>query len=153
MRMPILFLAIFLALGISTPGLAESRLTTVESPYSVAETVGRIEAILKQRGIGLAARIDHAAAARAAGLELPDTQVLLFGNPKLGTPLISANPEIAIELPMRLLVWQTSDGTVLIGYVPPSGLLQRYELAERNDAAQAMGGALAGIAKAAVAGN
>jgi uncharacterized protein (DUF302 family) len=153
MRMPTLFLAIFLALEISTPGLAESRLTTVESPYTVSETVGRIEAVLKQGGIGLAARIDHAAAARAAGLELPDTQVLLFGNPKVGTPLISASPEIAIELPMRLLVWQTSDGTVLIGYVPPSGLLQRYELAERNDAAQAMAGALAGIAEAAAAGN
>src|SRR5690606_33638301 len=105
--------ALFLALALlllPTASFAQSQLVTVESNFDVAETVERLAAALEGKGIKVAARIDHAAGAKAAGLDMPPTQVVMFGNPKLGTPLMLANPDIAIDLPMKMVIWQDAGG-------------------------------------------
>jgi uncharacterized protein (DUF302 family) len=119
------------------------------SKYSVAETVDRLTAALKARGIEPAARIDHAAAAKANGLALKPTQVLLFGNPKLGTPLMAANPEAAIDLPMRVVAFEDAAGKVMVGYVAPTTLKARHGLTGVDAQLTAMAGALDGLVKAA----
>ena len=124
-------------------------LTTVESRFSVKETSDRLGSEIERRGIRVAARIDHAAGAKSAGLDMPPTEVIMFGNPKLGTPLMLAQPSVAIELPMKMLVWQDKSGKVMIGYLPPSVLKDRYQISGQDETLKTMQGALAGLAKAA----
>lgn len=124
-------------------------LTTAESRFPVKETSDRLVSELEQRGIKVAARIDHAAGAKSVGLDMPPTEVIMFGNPKLGTPLMLAQPSVAIELPMKMLVWQDKSGKVMIGYLPPSVLKDRYQISGHDETLKTMQGALAGLAKAA----
>ncbi len=124
-------------------------LTTVESKFAVKETADRLAAELEKRGIRVAARIDHAAGAKAVGLDMPPTEVIMFGNPRLGTPLMLAQPGVAIELPMKMLIWQDKGGKVMVGYGPPSELKARYQISGQDEPLNAMTGALAGLAKAA----
>jgi uncharacterized protein (DUF302 family) len=102
------------------------------SNHDHAHTVGRLVAALEARGITLFARIDHAGAARDAGLELPEELMIVFGNPRAGTPLMQRDPRVGIELPLRILVWER-DGAVHIGYLDPRELAAAYDL--RDDAA------------------
>ena len=95
-----LLIAMLTALVLLLPR-APDELAVKMSKYPVKETVDRFTAALKDKGITPVARVDHAAAAKAAGLELKPTEVLLFGNPKLGTPLMQANRRVAIDLPMK----------------------------------------------------
>jgi uncharacterized protein (DUF302 family) len=117
-------------------------LKSVESPYSVSATVGRLTAAIMRRRITIFARIDHAANARAVGLEMPDEQVLVFGDPRAGTPLMRSDPRVGFELPLRLVVW-TEDGMTRIGYEPPVTLAARYDVGARDDVLRAMGDLLA----------
>src|SRR5262249_11377467 len=94
----------------------------IESRHSVDETGDRLKKILDGRGIKLFAMIDHSGAAHEAGLEMRPTKVLIFGNPKAGTPLMIASPTIAIDLPLKLLVFEDSDHTVKIVYNDPAYL-------------------------------
>ena len=95
-----------LMLSISAaPALSET-LAMRESKFTVKETLDRLAAELDKRGMKVAARIDHAAGAKTVGMEMPPTEVLMFGNPKLGTPLMLSAPSIAIDLPMRMVAWQ-----------------------------------------------
>ena len=137
------------ALLLTTATALSQNLATVESRFSVKETSDRLAAELEKRGIRIAARIDHAAAAKAAGLEMPPTEVIMFGNPRLGTPLMLAQPSVAIELPMKMLVWQDGTGKVMIGYTPPAALKERYRITGQDEPLTAMTGALAALAKAA----
>lgn len=137
-----LVIAILFAISVPLSALAADELTTKPSKYSVKETVDRLTGALKDKGISPAARVDHAAAAKAAGLELKATEVLMFGNPKLGTPLMQANRLVAIDLPMKVLVWEDDAGKVWISYTPPSTLKARYKIDGREDVLQAMAGAL-----------
>jgi uncharacterized protein (DUF302 family) len=100
-------------------------LTVVVSPHTVPATVDRVIAALGRRGIAVFARIDHAAGARKAGLTLANEEVLIFGNPQAGTPLMQADPTIGYELPLRLLVWE-ADGQTKIGYLPPTELVTDF---------------------------
>jgi uncharacterized protein (DUF302 family) len=124
-------------------------LATVESKFSVKESMDRLVAAVEQRGMKVAARIDHAAGAKAAGMELPPTEVLMFGNPKLGTPLMQSNPVIGLDLPMRVLAWQDKAGKVWIGYAAPSDLGRRYGIKDRDEVLKAMAGALSGLVQGA----
>ncbi len=101
---------------------------TVESPYSVDTTVGRLIDSLFQRGITVFARIDHASNARLAGLALADEQVLIFGDPRAGTLLMQADPRVGLELPLRMVVWR-KDGVTHVGYEEPEALGDDYDLA------------------------
>ena len=85
------------------------------SPHSAAETAKRLRTAIVSAGLTLFAEIDHAAAGRAVGLALPPTLVLIFGSPKAGTPLMAAYPTLAIDLPLKALVWQDAQGRAWIG--------------------------------------
>lgn len=124
-------------------------LVKLESKSSVKETTDRLAAAVEQRGIRIVARVDHAAGAKAAGLELAPSELLMFGNPKLGTPLMQANPEIGIDLPIKVLTWQDKDGKVWIGYAAPDEIVSRHGVSGRDEIVKAMRGALDGLVKAA----
>ena len=103
-------------------------LASHRSPFSHEQTVARLRQAIDQRGLRLFAQIDHAAAARGAGLEMPPTVVLVFGDPATGTPLMLANPDFALELPSRLLVRQERDGSVFVLHHDAVSLGERYGL-------------------------
>ncbi len=137
----------------SQNAFAEGLLITVESKYGVKESADRLVTALEDKGIKVAARIDHAAGAKAAGLDMPPTEVVMFGNPKLGTRLMLVNPEIAIELPMKIVIWQDKGGKVQLGYVNPSSLEQRYAISDKDEVFNAMSSALADLSKTAAGAN
>lgn len=102
------------------------------SPRSVPETLDRLEAILKTKGVQVFARIDHSGEAAKVGLSMPPTQVLVFGNPRAGTPVMLAAPTSAIDLPLKALAWQDPAGQVWLGYTDPKYLARRYGLTEKQ---------------------
>ncbi len=128
-------------------------LETVESHFGPKETLDRLEADVKAKGLTVFARIDHAAGATAVGLSLLPTAVLIFGNAKGGTPLMQSNQLIGIELPLKVLVWQDTFGKTWLSYVDPADLAKRYGLpAEIATAVSNLAGVLRALtAKAAAA--
>lgn len=98
------------------------------SPYSVHQSIDHLESILQAKGITIFARIDQQIEAKKAGLSLSPIELLLFGNPKAGTPLMVAEPMIALDLPLKILAWEADDGKVWLSYNDPHYLLQRYSL-------------------------
>ena len=131
----------------------ENGLITIGSRNSVKVTVDRLEARLKVTGVTVFARIDHAAGAASAGMPLRPTELLIFGNPKAGTPLMQANQTIGIDLPLKILVWEDDSGGVWITYNDPTWLAKRHNLGGNAAAAvKAMGDALTKLAEAAAAG-
>ncbi|TDW97020.1 DUF302 domain-containing protein [Dinghuibacter silviterrae] len=100
-----------------------------KSPHSVKESLDRFQELLAVKGIGVFARIDQQAEARKAGLDLRPTELLVFGNPKAGTPLMEAFPLSALDLPLKLLAWE-EEGEVWLAYNEPSYLQERYGLTE-----------------------
>ncbi len=107
------------------------------SEASHADTVNALISAIERRGITLFARIDHAGAARDVGLELAEEEVLVFGNPRGGTPLMQADPRIGIELPLRMLVWRAGE-EVLVGYRDPRELSGAYDVAAHQPALEQM---------------
>ena len=101
----------------------------IASHHTVAEPVDRIESLLKQRGILVFARIDFSADAARAGLTMRPEQLLIFGNPKAGTPLMLAAPVAGLDLPLKALVWQEADDRVWIAYNDPRYVVRRHALA------------------------
>lgn len=106
--------------------MTASGLTVCPSAYGPPETMDRLAAAATARGMAILARIDHAAAAAAVGLTLRPTAVLIFGNPKAGTPLMQAAQTIGIDLPLRALVWQDEQGKTWLGYNDPGWLAARH---------------------------
>jgi uncharacterized protein (DUF302 family) len=98
----------------------------VPSPYSVPETLARLESILKERGVTVFARVDHSGEAEKAGLKMRPTQLLIFGSPKAGTPLMVATPSVAIDLPLKALAWEDESGRVWLSCNAPEYLQQRH---------------------------
>lgn len=118
-------------------------LTRSTSGY--AETARRLDEAMTSRGLTVFARIDHAAAAREAGLDLAAEEVVLFGNPRAGTPLMQSDPRIGIELPLRVLIWEDGVGVVL-GYNDPLELAARYEVEPHHATLETMSALLAALA-------
>ena len=96
--------------------------------YPVTETIDRLTVVLQAKGITIFARIDQQAEAEKVGLRIRPTQLLLFGNPKAGTPLMVAEPTIALDLPLKVLAWEALDGDVWLSYNDPHYLQQRFSL-------------------------
>jgi len=101
-------------------------IVNLTSRYSVPETLARLEAILKEKGITVFARVDHSGEAEKAGLKMRPTQLLIFGSPKGGTPLMVAAPSVAIDLPLKALAAQDEQGIVWLSYNSPEYLQQRH---------------------------
>jgi uncharacterized protein (DUF302 family) len=137
-----------LAIAAAAPAAAGDLVLT-PSKYSVTETIDRLATALEAKGIKPAARIDHGAAAKAAGQDLKPTVVLIFGNPKVGTPLMRANPEAAIDLPMRVVAFEDASGEVMVGYTAPATLKARHSLTGVDAELAAMTTALGAFVKAA----
>jgi uncharacterized protein (DUF302 family) len=129
---------------------ADERLIVKRSPHSVAVTLDRLSDLLKARGIAVAARVDHAGAAQRIGETLKPTQVLIFGNPKLGTPLMQSNRRIGLELPMKVLAWEDDGGQVWLAYVKPDVLKSEYSVSGRDDVFREMAQALEKLTDEAV---
>lgn len=108
--------------------LADSGLVSVRSAHGVAETLDRLEQAAREAGIVIAARIDHGASAAKAGQTLRPTALLLFANPKLGTPLMQARQTIGIDLPLKALAWEDERGQVWLTYNAPAYLAGRHNL-------------------------
>ena len=98
------------------------------SRHSASVTLDRLEAMVRQRGILVFARIDFSGDAGRAGLHMLPEQMLIFGNPKAGTPLMLAAPPVGLDLPLKVLVWETADGKVWAGYNDPEYVVRRYDL-------------------------
>lgn len=117
-------------------------LNVKSSAFSVSETVARLENILTKKGITVFANIDHAAGAKKIGSNLPATQLLIFGNPKLGTPLLQNQQTAGIDLPLKAIVWEDSQGKVWLGYNDPSYISNRHEINGQEKIIDKMTGAL-----------
>ena len=102
-------------------------IVSIPSRDSVDQTVGRIKSVLVTKGVTLFALVDHSGEAEKVGMKLPSTKLLIFGNPRAGTPLMQAAPSIAIDLPLKLLVWEDGEGKVWISYNSPAYLRARHD--------------------------
>ena len=117
--------------SIVAPGLAaENGIVSVPSNHSVPETLDRLESIAKTKGIAIFSRIDFSGDATRNGLEMRPTQLLIFGNPKAGTPLMVAAPSVALDLPLKALAWEDASGKVWISYNAPEYIGARHGLPE-----------------------
>jgi len=100
------------------------------SKYSVPELLHRLETILTEKGIKIFALVDHSGEAEKAGLKMPPTQLLIFGNPKGGTPVMLAAPTSAIDLPLKALAWQDAEGHFWLSYNDPAYIQRRFGLSD-----------------------
>ena len=127
--------------------MAADGLITIRSAFGPEETINRLEAEVRAKGMAVFAHIDHAAGAAAVGLPLRPTDLLIFCNAKGGTPLMQALQTVGIDLPLKALVWQDASGTTWLSYNDPHWLAQRHGLEDATRAAiEAMSRALKAIA-------
>jgi uncharacterized protein (DUF302 family) len=104
----------------------ENGLVHVASPLRVQEALKKLQALIEARGLKVFALVDHSGEAETAGLKMRPTQLLIFGSPKAGTPVMTAAPTLAIDLPLKTLVWEDAEGRVWISYNSPDYLQQRH---------------------------
>jgi uncharacterized protein (DUF302 family) len=134
--------------------MAADGLITLKSTFDPKETMSRLEAEVRARGMSVFAHVDHAAGAAAVGLPLRPTDLLVFGAAKGGTPLMQAVQTIGIDLPLKALVWQDEAGTTFLSYNDPAFLTHRHGLgAQARLVVEAMSGALKAIATKATTGS
>lgn len=130
-------------------GSRSNPLVTVPSAFSVTETGDKLSAILKDKGLTEFARINHSENAAKADLNLRPTEVIIFGNPKVGTPLMQCAQSIAIDLPQKMLIWQDEAGKVWLGYNNPEYLKRRHSVEGCDGVFDKVTGVLAALSKAA----
>ena len=106
----------------------EEGIVKIPSHHSVDQTVGKLKTILQAKGVMLFALVDHSGEAEKVGLKMPPTKLLIFGNPRGGTPLMLASPSVAIDLPIKILIAEDSQGRVWISYNSPEYLKERHDL-------------------------
>ena len=132
--------------------MATDGLTTIKSNYSPQETMDRLKAAVKSKGLTVFAHVDHAMGAAQVGLPLRPTDLLIFGNAKGGTPLMQANQEIGIDLPLKILVWQDQAGATWLSYNDTSWLARRHGLGHVSEGTvNTLGNVVRGLAAAAAA--
>jgi uncharacterized protein (DUF302 family) len=129
---------------------ADNGMIMKASKYSVAETIDRFESEAKAKGFSIVARVDHAAAAEKAGLKMPASQLLIFGNPKGGTPLMLASPTAGIDLPLKALAWEDAEGKIWLGYNAADYLKSRHSISGKDEAINNINKALDAMAMKAV---
>lgn len=147
--------ALLLLIVVSMPAaMADvAGLVSKPSPHSVAETLDRLEAALDANDIQVALRWDHAEKAEQADFELRDTELLLFGNPALGSQLFTSAQSSGIDLPMKALAWEDESGQVWLAYNDPAYLAERHGIDDRDEVIATMTNALDNLTDAAVSEN
>ena len=138
------------ALLVSTAQASEGMIT-LKSAYSVKQTTDRLDSLLRSKGMTVMKRIDHAAGAASVGKQLRPTELLIFGNPKIGTPLMQCNPNVAIDLPQKALIWEDDSGQVWLAYNDPKYLALRHDLRGCEEVLDRVSTALGNFAAAATA--
>ncbi|CAA6824807.1 MAG: Protein crcB homolog 1 [uncultured Thiotrichaceae bacterium] len=128
---------------------ADSLIIKKESQQSVAETMDKFESIVKAKGLGVFGRVNHQENAKKVDMEMGEAEVLIFGNPKMGTVLMKQDIAVALDLPMKVVVYKDADGKVFIAYRSPKALLADYAL-EDNPALDKATGALDKLTSAAI---
>ena len=135
-------IAVLLAM-VAVNAFAEGNgLISRHSRYSAPETMDRLVAVVQSKGMTVFVRIDHAAEAKKVGLKMRPSQLLIFGNPKGGTPLMVASPTAAIDLPLKALAWEDADGKVWLGYNAASYLKERHGIEGKDESLKALAAAL-----------
>lgn len=142
-----LLVSFFLFAGVANAG----DLIIKDSPHDVATTMERLKTAVLAKGLTVFSRIDHAAGAKKVGMELPPIQVLIFGNPKLGTLLMQKNPSIGLDLPMKAVVWRDAEGKTRVAYRSAEALGREYRLDPKAMPLAKVKGALAGLVAKATA--
>jgi uncharacterized protein (DUF302 family) len=149
MKKVIALLAFVLA-GVATiPAIAQEGMVIVQGEYSVEETTDRLEKILKDNGLTIFKKVNHQEGAASVNLSLPPTTVLIFGNPKLGTPLMQCAPTTAIDLPQKMLIWEDTAGKVKVAYNAPDYLKKRHRIEGCDQELQKISDALQKFAQSA----
>jgi len=138
-----------LGMAMSATVQAGDGMVNVKSQHSVVQTADKLETVLNAKGMTVFARIDHSAGAEKIGKELRDTQLVLFGNPKVGTPLMLCAQSVAIDLPQKALIWEDAEGSVWLSYNDPSHLAKRHNIQGCDEVLNKVSGALGKFAKAA----
>lgn len=121
------------------------------SPHSVAVTMDKLETAVEKAGANVAARVNHAKAAGTVGIDLEPNEVLIFGNPKIGSPIFVENPEAGLDLPIRVLVYSNKEGETIIAYRKPAALADEFSVSPDMKSFVMMGGALDKLTNAAIA--
>ena len=149
--MRIIMLPLLVALFSAMPAAAagDNTMITKRSSSDFRSTVERFAAVLKNKGITEFARIDHSSLATKDGLVLRNTLVFVFGNPKLGTPLMQSNQQAGIDLPLKVLVWDDEKGQTWMGYYAPQEIAARHAISDRATIIDKMAGVLDGLTSAA----
>jgi uncharacterized protein (DUF302 family) len=127
-QLAVLLIGLALPAAEGNPVRNTNGIVDVPSSHSVDETVERIKSILQSKGVTLFALIDHSGEAEKVGMKMRPTKLVIFGSPKTGTPLMLAAPSIAIDLPLKILVWEDAEGKVWLSYNSPEYLQERYGL-------------------------
>lgn len=125
-----LLLAILLSIASAATSAADNGIISKASRYSVSDTITRLESVLKTKNVSIFAKIDHSSEASKAGLQMRPSQLLIFGNPTAGTPLMNAAPLAAIDLPLKALAWEDAQGKVWLSYNSPAYIKERHKLPE-----------------------
>ncbi len=144
-------IALGAALSLAPTLGAQADMISKESPHSVAQTVDRLAAAVEGAGAKVFARIDHAAGASSIGADLRPTQMLMFGNPKLGTPVMAMNQAAGIDLPLRVVVYEDASGKVMLSYHAPDALAGYDGIAPDAEILAKMTGALGKLTDKAIA--
>ena len=147
MKKPVIALA-FLGL-VAASAHAGDGIIAVKSAHDVPTTADKLVAVLEKKGMTVFTRVDHAAGAKSVDMTLGPTELVIFGNPKIGTALMKCAPSIAIDLPLKALIWEDSDGHTWLGYNDPAYLAARHKLEDCDKVLEKMGNGMAGFAKAA----
>lgn len=144
-----MFAVVLLGLAFACVAQAADGLIAVKSSYSVPATADKLVAALEEKGMTVMNRIDHAAGAESADLYLRPTQLVIFGNPKVGTPLMKCAQSVALDLPQKALIWEDEEGQVWLGYNDPAYLKARHGIEDCDPVLAKIKQALANFAEVA----
>jgi uncharacterized protein (DUF302 family) len=144
-----LTLVMLMTAALTAPVFAADGMVNVESSFTVADTADRLVGILNEKGMTVFNRINHSDGARNAGIDLNPTELIIFGNPKVGGPLMKCQQSVAIDLPQKALVWQDDAGKVWLSYNDPRYIEERHGVTGCEQVIAKIEQALAGISKAA----
>jgi uncharacterized protein (DUF302 family) len=147
--MRLIFYTITAAFLLASPAYADNGIISVKSSHEVKATADRLENTLNQKGMTVFIRINHAEGAQKVGKKLRPTELVIFGNPKVGTPLMQCSQSTAIDLPQKALIWEDEKGQVWLSYNDPNYLVERHGITGCAEVIKKIEKALSNFAKAA----